>query len=342
MKLIFKIYKTRISMLNILCIGLFLLPLGLYAQVTNIPDPNFKQALIDLGIDSDGMINGQVLTSDIENVILLNVNNKNINDFTGIEGFDALENLDVSFNFMPSLDLSGNSNLKNLVFDRSFNLSTIDITSNLNLETIKSNYSLLTELNLSNNINLLELDLGESAPSTTNGIENLDLSHNTMLHKLHLENLELLRVLDIRSGFNFILTDFFVLCVNDDGDACEPFPCLMVDDYAAAQNNQFPYSEWDGLFNFSEDCSLGTNDINEKLFSIYPNPVNEVLVLNGTKNISNLKTQIYSTEGKILNTQHIDFNKQTTINVSNLSSGIYFLNIEDESGRVEVKKFVKQ
>src|SRR5690606_31299367 len=225
MKLIFKIYKTRISMLNILCIWLFLLPLGLYAQVTNIPDPNFEQALIDLGIDSDGMINGQVLTSDIENVILLNVNNKNINDFTGIEGFDALENLDVSFNFMPSLDLSGNSNLKNLVFDRSFNLSTIDITSNLNLETIKSNYSLLTELNLSNNINLLELDLGESAPSTTNGIENLDLSHNTMLHKLHLENLELLTEVDLRSGFNSILTDVFVDCSLDGGYTCEPFPC---------------------------------------------------------------------------------------------------------------------
>jgi len=66
------------------------------------------------------------------------------------------------------------------------------------------------------------------------------------------------------------------------------------------------------------------------------------LVLNGTKIISNLKTQIYSTEGKILNTQHIDFNKQTSIDVSNLSGGIYFLKIADESGRVEVKKFVKQ
>ncbi|WP_271392345.1 T9SS type A sorting domain-containing protein [Aequorivita sinensis] len=87
---------------------------------------------------------------------------------------------------------------------------------------------------------------------------------------------------------------------------------------------------------------LTTSDYRQNKFQIFPNPVNEVLVLNGTKNIGRLKTQVYSTEGKILNTQHIDFNKQTSIDVSNLSSGIYFLNIEDQSGRVEVKKFIKQ
>jgi len=27
-----------------------------YGQITSIPDPNFEQALIDLGIDSDGLL----------------------------------------------------------------------------------------------------------------------------------------------------------------------------------------------------------------------------------------------------------------------------------------------
>jgi hypothetical protein len=39
-----------------------------HAQTTNIPDENFEQALIDLNIDSDTNINGQVLTPDIENL----------------------------------------------------------------------------------------------------------------------------------------------------------------------------------------------------------------------------------------------------------------------------------
>jgi hypothetical protein len=41
------------------------------AQTTAIPDQNFEQALIDMNIDIDGVINGQVLTSDIDDVIEL-------------------------------------------------------------------------------------------------------------------------------------------------------------------------------------------------------------------------------------------------------------------------------
>ena len=94
-----------------------------FAQITQIPDPNFEQALIDLGIDSDGIVNGQVLTSDIETVISLNVENKGIQDLTGLEDFAALENLNVSFNMMTSLSLTNNVNLKELIFNTSFNSS---------------------------------------------------------------------------------------------------------------------------------------------------------------------------------------------------------------------------
>src|SRR5690554_5008626 len=70
------------------------------SQITYIPDPDFEQALIDLGIDSDGEINGQVLTADIENVESLELNQRFIHDFTGIQDFAALEILDVSWNKM--------------------------------------------------------------------------------------------------------------------------------------------------------------------------------------------------------------------------------------------------
>src|SRR5690554_3111579 len=60
----------------------FLAPLVLFAQYTLIPDPNFEQALIDLGIDSGGVVNGQVLTSDIETVVALDISHRGINDNT--------------------------------------------------------------------------------------------------------------------------------------------------------------------------------------------------------------------------------------------------------------------
>ena len=54
----------------------------IYAQTTTIPDTNFEQVLIDLGIDSDRVINNSVLTSDAASVSSLNVSGKGIIQLT--------------------------------------------------------------------------------------------------------------------------------------------------------------------------------------------------------------------------------------------------------------------
>ena len=63
-----------------------------FSQTTLIPDPNFEQALIDLGLDT-APINGSVPTANISGVTDLDVSNKNISDLTGIEDFTALTDL---------------------------------------------------------------------------------------------------------------------------------------------------------------------------------------------------------------------------------------------------------
>ncbi len=329
-------------MKTFIIIFLFSISMGSFAQITLIPDPNFEQALIDLGIDSDGIVNGQVLTSDIETVTNLDINNKGIQDLNGIEGFTALEVLDVSSNMAPYLSFPQNLELVELIFDGSFHLVGMDVSSNTNLEILRSTFSFLTELDLSNNINLLELALGEPSPAGTHGIEYIDLSHNIMLQKLYLENLELLGAVDLRSGNNTGLLDVYIHCSLDFGVLCEPFPCLMVDDVVAAQNNQFPYSEWNALVVYSEDCTLGISSQEDNLFSIYPNPAKNELFLSLTNTTSNLKIKIFNIEGKLLSTQSLEFEKQAAVDVSNLSNGIYFLNIEAENGNTIFKKFVKE
>ena len=44
------------------------------AQYTAIPDVYFEQHLIDLNIDTEGIIDGQVLTIDINSITLLTMN----------------------------------------------------------------------------------------------------------------------------------------------------------------------------------------------------------------------------------------------------------------------------
>lgn len=313
-----------------------------FAQITLIPDPNFEQALIDLGIDSDDMVNGQVLTSDVETLSDLNIRNKGIQDLTGIEGFTALETLDVSFNLVASLSFSQNLNLTELVFDHSDHLLDLDISNNADLQILRSSRSFLTHLDLSHNPNLVELILGEPSPSGNHGIEYLDLTQNALLQKLQLINLEYLSIVDLRSGNNGILTDVLVECSTDGGFYCEPVPCVMVDDLIAAQNNQFPYSDWVADVTFSEDCTLGLPKNGDGNFSLFPNPAKNELLLNSKNTTGKLNIKIFNIEGKLLSSQNLVFEKQVAVDVSNLSSGIYFLNIEDERGNITNKKFIKE
>ena len=85
------------------------------AQTTAIPDPNFEQALINLGLDS-GPIDGVVLTANIDTVTELDVSWQNINNLTGIQDFSSLVVLDCRFNQLTSLDITQNISLVFLVF----------------------------------------------------------------------------------------------------------------------------------------------------------------------------------------------------------------------------------
>lgn len=78
---------------------------------TQIPDPNFEQKLIDLGIDTDGL-NGKITSSDINTITSLDLSYSNIKDLTGIENFAALTILDCSNNQLIFLDLSKNTHLQ--------------------------------------------------------------------------------------------------------------------------------------------------------------------------------------------------------------------------------------
>jgi Leucine-rich repeat (LRR) protein len=89
--------------IKLLTLTLALLSFVSYTQTTSIPDSNFEQALITLGIDSDATVNGQVLTADISGVTSLNIRNKIIADLTGIEDFNSLQTFNCSFNSFSTM-----------------------------------------------------------------------------------------------------------------------------------------------------------------------------------------------------------------------------------------------
>ena len=99
-------------------------------EKTYVPDDNFENALIELGYDD--VMDNYVYTYKIKNVDDLRIENKEIEDLTGIEGFENLIHLDLSNNNLQSLDVSHNIALQFL--DCSQNqLTSLDVSSNTNL-----------------------------------------------------------------------------------------------------------------------------------------------------------------------------------------------------------------
>jgi len=85
-----------------------------------------------------------------------------------------------------------------------------------------------------------------------------------------------------------------------------------------------------------EDCNGSdfTSSIQSLLFTylkIYPNPATDFLYIEAGR-LSSYSTSIYNTQGQSV----IDLKNTTTIDVSNLTKGIYFLHIEEVNSSVEL------
>ena len=71
---------------------------------------------------------------------------------------------------------------------------------------------------------------------------------------------------------------------------------------------------------------------------IYPNPTRGILIIQGANNISNVK--IYSYSGILLINQNFDYNEKIEINLSDLNSGIYFIELYQD-GKTRKEKIIK-
>lgn len=170
----------------------FLFIQNTFAQFTAIPDSNFEQALIDLGLDD--VIDGQVATANIIDVEELELSNLGINNLTGIEAFNSLIDLFIDSNGISNIDLSQNVALQLLIIDNN-PLSTIDISNNINLFGFSASQTSLTFLDTSSNIDLEILDIEDCA------ISSLDLSNNINLGVLSASGNQLTEI-DLTSNIN--------------------------------------------------------------------------------------------------------------------------------------------
>lgn len=151
-------------------------------NVVTIPDNNFLNALIELGVDTNG--DGIISPAEAEVITFLDVSEDSISNMTGIEAFVYLDTLICSFNMLNSLDLSSNPALRFIDCNNN-GLTSLDVSNCTALEhlacesTFGGKRNSLTSLNVSNNIALEYLSCGH------NQLTSLNVANNTALNDLH-------------------------------------------------------------------------------------------------------------------------------------------------------------
>lgn len=164
----------------------------------SIPDNHFETILIEQGIDSDGIVNQQMLKADAEQISHLDLNLSsdfgNISDLTGIEGFTNLTLLSASGQKIESVDLSFNTKLDTLYLQANY-LTSIDIGKNSKLTLVDIQSNELSSINgLSSATNLKKLNL------SWNNLEEFSI-HNESLEVLHISQ-NLLKSIDTNGAIN--------------------------------------------------------------------------------------------------------------------------------------------
>lgn len=168
---------------------------------TYVPDDKFEQLLIDMGLDNK--MDNYVLTSRIKDVKSINTGTSSgyaimgigVKDFTGLEDFVNLENLNCFRNGLTYLDVSKNLALKSLnCYDN--NLSSLDVSKNIELEDLNVGDFIfggnnLTNIDVSRNINLRVFSC------SSNDLISFDVSNNKQLTRLTYVDNPLLKCIQV-------------------------------------------------------------------------------------------------------------------------------------------------
>ncbi|MFG4000879.1 T9SS type A sorting domain-containing protein [Flavobacterium aquidurense] len=228
-------------------------------KYTQIPDINFENKLIALGIDS-GLPDGKVQTSNIATITSLDVSSSNITNLTGIEDFVSLTQLYVMGNKLTTLDASKNIELTTLRCDSNYTITSLNVSKNSKLVNLYCPNNKISSLDLSNLPELIELYCSGNQLSSldlsankkiinlyvnSNLLTALDLSKNTALTTIQCHENARLETLNLQNGKNTLLQKINL-------NYTPSLYCILVDDPAYSTNNWNTFK--DKNVNFSITC----------------------------------------------------------------------------------------
>lgn len=176
----------------------------IFGQQINFPDPKLKEALLDhhLPDGSSAIIDtnhdGEIQISEAQNYVgVLNLENKSISNYAGLENFISISELHCGFNQAVQIDLTQFGALQK------FNalgglLQTVDLSKNTQLQSVQVSFSQVSSLIFQNNWQLQEVFADECQ------LSNIDFTGASRITHLNI-NANFLQNIDV-SGLSNLQT----------------------------------------------------------------------------------------------------------------------------------------
>lgn len=261
---------------------------GSTLDIVNIPDANFKTALLSnssINKNRDSEIQkteAQAFTGTIY------VPSKNISDLTGIEAFTSLTGLVCNNNQLTQLNVSVNTQLTVLHCDYN-QLSVLNVKNNTLLTDLRCHANGLDSLDVSansklqtlwcfqNQINSLKVNSNQELTSLRcafNPLQTLDVSSNRLLNDLDCRK-DQLTSLNAQNGNN---ANFILFAAYENFQ----LTCVQVDDVAWANAN------WVGRIDRSATFSTNCGGAAVTAMSLFPNPASSTIVISGDQPIDKI------------------------------------------------------
>lgn len=199
------------------------------------------------------------------------------------------------------------------------------------------------------------LNMNQYTMSASNGIytsldggNNWTKIYNGMIHKVEHSTKQIGQIVGIANSYLDSLPK--VIYSNDNGNtwtekaSTNYFNTVLIAGAVRFVDNQNAevYLTSQSLGILKDQISLevlGNSDL-ENLKSginVYPNPTKDFINIKLDKSISKFKASLYNASGQMM----LSTENRSSINISNLNTGIYFLTIQPENGKAITKKIIK-
>lgn len=111
--------------------------------------------------------------------------------------------------------------------------------------------------------------------------------------------------------------------------------------YSATQGESNSIADQTAAFDLPPDCLAGTTGFEGSSFQIYPNPTHGIVNISSSKINGEVYISLFDINGRKVLNKKVDMSGQATINVSNLSTGIYVMQLISD-GKTQTEKLIVQ